>query len=65
MKGLTRARAWLHWRHKHRHPSATEHYKSFQTYNGSLHDTTRDLSYSDIQCQLCNELGARVRIPRP
>jgi hypothetical protein len=29
---------------------------------GSLHEATRDLSYSDIQCQRCNELGGRLRI---
>ena len=63
MKGFARARAWFHWRRNHRHASATERYESFQTYTGSLHDTARDLSYSDIQCQLCNELGARLRLP--
>ena len=35
-----------------------------RAYAGSLHEKTRELSYSDIQCQRCNELGGRLRIPR-
>ena len=62
MKGFSHLGAWLHFRRNHRHPSATERYESFQTYTGSLHEATRDLSYSDIQCQRCNELGGRLRV---
>ncbi len=64
MNGFSRMRVWIHWRRSHRHPSATDRFETFQTYAGSLHPGTRDLSYSDIQCQRCLELGERVRMPR-
>jgi len=56
--------AWWHWRTRHRRSSAPERYPSFEVYAGSLREGTRELSYSDIQCQRCNELGGRLRIPR-
>lgn len=43
----------------------SEGYPTFDAYADSLREKTRELSYSDIQCDRCNELGGRLRIPRP
>lgn len=66
MKLTDRIRTWTHWRRAHRKPGSKERHEEYADYvnalSGKPHD--REITYSDIQCQTCNELGGRVRIPR-
>ncbi len=66
MKLGDRLSTWTHWRTTHRTPSSREHHEDYAGYVNALSGkpNSHEIGLSDIQCQRCNEISGRLRIPR-
>jgi len=66
MKLTDRIATWTHWRSTHKKPSSKERHEDYAGYVNALSGKPhgRDVGYSDIQCQKCNEISGRLRIPK-
>jgi hypothetical protein len=66
VKLTDRIATWTHWRRAHRGPGSTERHEDYADYVNALSGkpSSREVSYSDIQCQTCNEIGGRLRVPK-